>query len=73
MTSPTIPRRRIRRLVAVGVAAATLAATVPVAAPADAFARAPHVSGPPNRVALVERSSTTAPSPTAAGVTGSLL
>lgn len=69
MTSRTLPRR----LLAAGVAAATLAAAVPVAAPADADARTPHVSGPPpNRVALVERGWTTAPSPTAPGVSGRL-
>ena len=72
MTSPTIPRRRIRRLLAVGVAAVTLAATVPAGAPADAHAR-PHASGAPNRVALVERGRTAAPSPTVSGVTGRLV
>jgi hypothetical protein len=51
-----IPRKRrgrIRRLLPAVLAAATLAATIPVAAPAHA--RPPSASGPPNRVALVER------------------
>jgi hypothetical protein len=68
MTSPSTPRRRLRRFLAVSVAAATLAATVPAAAPAHA----PHASDPPNRVAVVDRVKTTASSPTSVA-TGLLL
>jgi hypothetical protein len=60
MRSPTPSnhrRRRIRRFLSAVLAAATLAATVPAAAPA-------HAPEPPNRVALVERATTTASSPT---------
>jgi hypothetical protein len=54
-----IPRKRrgrIRRLLPAVLAAATLAATIPAAAHADA--PPPSASAPPNRVALVERSTT---------------
>lgn len=70
MRSPTPTNRsrrgrRFRRLLPAVVAAATLAATVPAAAPADAHAGPTRSSGPPNRVALVERVQTTASSPAA--------
>jgi hypothetical protein len=61
MTTIAHPRlrrsRRLRRLLPAVLAAATLAATIPAAAPAHAHARPPSASGPPNRVAFVERMS----------------
>ena len=51
-------QRRLRRLVPVMVAAATLAATVPAVLPPGAGAHPPAASGPPNRVALAERATT---------------
>jgi hypothetical protein len=56
MTSPALSRtRRARRLLPAVVAAAVLAATIPAARPPDAAARPAQASGPPNRVAVVER------------------